>query len=136
MSPASVNAQNESTVWARTYLDPLLLNKKKNGTLDRAKTFKGFKYSKGQLVRISRIGDKFTRAYDAQFSHEHFKINRRYLSQNMPLYSLSDMKNEKVEGRFYEYELQLINEPPANKLYNVEKVLKTRGRGKNEEQLV
>lgn len=135
LSPAEVNKTNESTVWRRLHLDPVVSKSDRKITVP---SFRGYKYNIGDFVRITRLGDNFSCHYDANFTHEHFKVIVKHKSQNQPMYTLQDVGNppETITGRFYENEMTSIKPVSADKKYKVEKVLRTRGRGRNQQNLV
>ena len=49
------------------------------------------------------------------------------------MYRLVDENGESVDGTFYRQELQLVDKPES---YVIDRVLKTRGKGKNKESFV
>ncbi len=93
------------------------------------------KYKVGQIVRISRLKQVFSKSYDHQYTTELFTIVTVFKRDGIPLYNLKDFKQESVTGSFYEQEL-LPATTPKNGIYKIDKVLKTRGKGRNKESLV
>ena len=92
------------------------------------------KYKPGQLVRISRLKEAFTREYSLKWSGELFKIRRVYMRDpKTPIYLLDDFAGDPIVGTFYEQEITPAAEP---EIYKIEKILKTRKRGKKKEVLV
>ena len=93
-----------------------------------------FAYKVGDKVRISQLKTSFQREYDNKWSYEIFKIIRRYIRQDQPIYIISDWFGEHVEGTFYQKELQKvdINQKP----WRVEEILDTDGIGRNKKYLV
>ena len=57
------------------------------------------------------------------------------MRKGLPIYRLKDYAGDAVEGTFYEPELQKIIFD-KNKPFKVEKVLKTKGKGKNKKYFV
>ena len=111
MAPSQVDESNEQLV--RNKLYPL-----------KPKTFK-FKYDVGDTVRISVKREPFEKSYTGCWSEELFKIHRRY--ETVPVtYGLKDLAEEDIKGKFYEQELQKVIE--TERVYVVEKILKTRKR--------
>ena len=53
---------------------------------------------------------------------------------NPPTYSLKDYDDEKIEGTFYDTEVQKVIK--MDDIYKIEKILKTRRRGRVKEYLV
>ena len=52
----------------------------------------------------------------------------------MTRYKLKDILDEIIEGTFFEDELVLYT--PTNDVYNIEKIIQTRGKGRNKQHLV
>lgn len=137
--PASVEPSNRDQVWANQFLIPaihrwnrMLKKKKRTGFPSRRKQFQ-FKID--DAVRVSHLKTVFERGFEQKFSSEFFKIDKRYRRDGIPIYSLRDLAGDKIEGAFYQHELQRVS-VHASKSYEVEKILKTRGRGRNKEVLV
>lgn len=77
----------------------------------------------GDLVRISKQKNTFTRGYQPQSQIEIFKIQKISSNKRIPLYYLSNYEeNENIEGGFYEFELTPVN----IETFRIEKVLKRR----------
>ena len=76
----------------------------------------------------------FQREYDNKWSYEIFKIIRRYIRQDQPIYTISDWFGEKIEGTFYQKELQKVytNQKP----WRVEEILDTDSIGRKKRYLV
>ena len=83
-------------------------------------TQKKYKYSIGELVRISKAKATFRKGYLPHWSEETFRIYERSI-YTQPVYYLQDYNNELIKGLFYEKELQRVQEQDE---YRVEKVLK------------
>jgi len=64
-----------------------------------------------------------------------FVIDSEYGSFPQPLYTLRDLQNRPIVGRFYEHELQKITILPDH-LYKIDKILETKGRGRSKRYLV
>ena len=62
------------------------------------------KFKIGDQVRIRRKIDTFHRGYKIQFTEELFTITS-IPTNNPPTYTVKDLKNEVIEGKFYEPEL-------------------------------
>jgi len=90
----------------------------------KPKSFK-FKFDVGDTVRISIKRQPFDKSYTGNWSEELFKIHSRY--ETVPVtYGLNDLAEENIRGKFYEQELQKVAE--TDRVYIVEKILKTRKR--------
>ena len=85
------------------------------------KTKKLGKFKIGDRVRISLEKNIFEKGYETNWTQEIFVIyNIKY--SNVPYYYLKDLNNEKLQGTFYEQELQKTKQ---DDLYTIEKILKT-----------
>ena len=106
MKPVNVRRKHQHAIRRRLY--------------PKERTQKKYKYSIGELVRISKARATFRKGYLPQWSEETFRIfNRKLLTQ--PVYYLQDYNNELIKGIFYEEELQRVQEQDE---YRIEKVLK------------
>ena len=85
------------------------------------KTKKLGKFKIGDKVRISLEKNIFEKGYETNWTQEIFVIYDIKYS-NVPYYYLKDLNNEKLEGTFYEQELQKTKQ---DDLYTIEKILKT-----------
>ena len=77
----------------------------------------------------------FERVYDEKWMREIFKIVQSSKCFGICKYCLCDLDGEEVKGTFYEPEFQLVNYS-AQGSFEIEMVIKKRGRGKKEEVLV
>lgn len=119
--PSKVNKHNETNVWLRQYSDVL-------------KPTKPPKFKVGDQVRIHKAQNIFSKGYEQKWTDEIFtiaSINDKY--QPM-LYTLSDENDEVITGSFYEKELQLVDNP--QKLYRIDRIIRTRKVGKKKQALV
>ena len=117
MRPSEVCAKNEIDVYNNLYGEKPV---KKQKTV--------FKYTVGDLVRISKTRGPFTKGYDENYTHEYFTITK-CIARIPPVYKLEDYDGEPIEGSFYEQELQKIV-VPSDKNFKVESILQRKGRGK------
>ena len=85
------------------------------------KTKKPGKFKIGDRVRISLEKNIFEKSYETNWTEEIFVIYDIKYS-NVPYYYLKDLNNEKLQGTFYEQELQKTKQ---DDLYTIEKILKT-----------
>ena len=85
------------------------------------KTKKPGKFKIGDRVRISLEKNIFEKGYETNWTQEIFVIYDVKYS-NVPYYYLKDLNNEKLQGTFYEQELQKTKQ---DDLYTIEKILKT-----------
>ena len=84
------------------------------------KTKKPGKFKIGDRVRLSLEKNIFEKGYETNWTQEIFEIYDIKYS-NVPYYYLKDLNNEKLQGTFYEQELQKTKQD----LYTIEKILKT-----------
>ena len=75
------------------------------------------------------------REYSQKWTLELFKIDTRFRREGVPVYTILDWDGERVDGTFYEPELQPVTIDPTME-YRVEKILKRRVRNKRKEVLV
>ena len=68
------------------------------------------------------------------FSKEIFTISKTIL-RRPPVYKIKDYDSEELQGTFYEQELQKIVKRSGD-TYDIEKILKKRGKGKNVQYFV
>ena len=76
-----------------------------------------------------------TREYSQKWTGELFKIDTRFRREGVPVYTILDWDGERVDGTFYEPELQPVTIDPTTE-YRVEKIPKRRVRNKRKEVLV
>ena len=86
------------------------------------KTKKLGKFKIGDRVRISLEKNTFEKGYETNWMQEIFVIYGIKCS-NVPYYYLKDLNNKKLQGTFYEQELQKTKQ---DDLYTIEKILKTK----------
>jgi len=106
--------------------------KKRNKIIDKGSKMKP-KFKVGDIVRIKSQPGKFNRGYKQQFSREYFQIV--YLDYRFPIptYRLKSLNiGDAIHGIFYENELQIVK----GGTFWIEKILKTRIRGRKKEFLV
>ena len=87
------------------------------------------------MVRISYVKKPFSRGYQQQYTEEMFWVTSRIHRQNFALYTLKDCQDEKIQGTFYQAELQKVLKD-ENTLWKVEKVVRQRKKGRQKEYLI
>ena len=92
-----------------------------------------YKFNIGDQVRISKIKRTFEKGYLPNFSEEIFNVSKQ-IPRDPPVYKQKDYDGEELKGTFYEKELQKVIKP--DDVYEVEKILRKRGRGRNVQYLV
>lgn len=85
------------------------------------------KFKKGEQVRISLLRTKFTRGYHQSFTTEIWRIKEVLTNLPLPRYKVSDENGDELTQILNENEL--IKYEPQSDIYQIERVLKTRGRG-------
>ena len=118
--PAEVTTENEKKVWHTLYDHDAVKNVK-------------YKFKIGDQVRISKMKRTFEKGYLPNFSKEIFIISKQ-IPRDPPVYKLKDLDGEELKGTFYEQELQKVIK--EDDVYEIEKILKKRGRGNNVHYLV
>jgi hypothetical protein len=79
------------------------------------------KFAVGDIVRISRLKDKFEKGYHPNWSEELLKVVK--INDTSPrTYQIEALDGEPVVGSFYEQEMQKSKQL-QNNLYRVEKIL-------------
>ena len=92
------------------------------------------KFNIGDTVRVWIKRTKFHRGYYENFTKEYFIISNVLTNLPVPRYKLKDILEEVIEGTFFEDEL--VSYIPKDDVYAIEKVIKTKGNGKNKKHLV
>ena len=92
------------------------------------------KFKVGETVRIWLKRTAFHRGYYENYTREYFKIDKVLNNLPVPRYKLKDILDENIEGAFFEDELVLYT--PTNDVYNIEKIIQTKGKGKQKKHLV
>ena len=95
---------------------------------------KKYKFNVGDQVKISKYKKFFEKGYLLSWTAETFIIAQR-LPRNPPVYRLKEANSDLIQGTFYETELQRVIEKSSH-LFRIEKILKSRGKGKKKEVLV
>ena len=67
------------------------------------------KFRLNDLVRIFREKSKFLRIYKSQMTDEIFQICEIFDNFRKPLYGIKDLKGERVDGRWHQWELTLVH---------------------------
>ena len=119
--PINVTQKNEREVWHTLYGE-----REKKGPVK-------YKFEIGDQVRISKMKRTFEKGYLPNFSKEIFTVSQQ-IPRDPPVYKLKDYDQEELSGTFYNEELQKVIK--EDNVYEVEKILKSRGKGKNREVFV
>lgn len=97
---------------------------------------KSRKYQIDDFVRISKIRSVFSKGYVGGWSNEIFKIVRISESRDPVVYYLEDLDGEPIDTFFYEEELCRVQKNLNTKHFGVEKILRTRGKGRKKQYFV
>ena len=119
--PINVTQNNEQEVWHTLY------GKRESKGNNK------YKFDVGDQVRICKMKRTFEKGYLPNFSKEIFTISQQ-IPRQPPVYKLKDYDQEELDGTFYNEELQKVIK--EDDVYEIEKVLKKRGKGKNKEVFV
>lgn len=111
LAPIQVNQRNAKRLLQTVYSHTKTVDPKKP------------KFRVGQKVRISKYRAAFSKGYTPNWSNEIFKIVKVRIT-NPTTYIIEDDKGQKIQGGFYEYELQKTKH---DDVYLVEKVLRKKG---------
>ena len=68
-----------------------------------------YKFETGDVVRIARFREPFTREYDEHWTHELFVVADRDTQQGIPMYVIKDYANKEIEGKFYTREKHKVS---------------------------
>lgn len=120
------------SVWRHMYntYSPAQKTKKKKKEKRKVPKFKA-----DDTVRIAKEKGTFAKGYETNWSKEVFVVDSVYGSFPRPLYVLRDLNNKPLVGRFYEHELQSVI-LPRDRLYQIDKIVRTEGRGRSKRYLV
>ena len=111
-APVEVTKENESTIRERMY-----------GKEVTSKSSAKFKV--GDKVRISKTRRTFDKGYLPHWTEEVFTI-ADVIDTKPRTYKLEDYGQEKIEGSFYEKEIQRVVK--TDKIFKIENILSTRKR--------
>jgi L-rhamnose mutarotase len=94
-------------------------------------------YKIGSYVRISRISPSpFRKNFDQNWSEEIFEIVEVDTKDKPIMYTIKDVNEKIIRGKFYHEELQVIAKDDIPPIYRIEHVIRTRGTGKHKQYLI
>ncbi|GFV68771.1 chromo domain-containing protein [Trichonephila clavipes] len=93
-----------------------------------------FSFAAGDIVRLSKARKTFRKGYLLGWTEETFRIYERYPTIP-PTYKLQELNSKEIGGRFYNKELQKIDES-INAYWAIEKIIRTKGRGASRQLFV
>jgi len=93
------------------------------------------KFKVGDYVRIPSAKTIFSKEGTGKWTIEIFKIN--LVKNTKPItYGIEDLKEEPIEGSYYEQELQKVPPQVIDQPFRIEKIIETKGKGKNKKAFV
>jgi transposase InsO family protein len=124
-TPASVNRLNEADLWLKMYSN----NNNNNNSISTKSLLQI-----GKFCRIAREKSVLKKNFSQNWSDEVFVIVGIDTKHLPTMYILQDLHGETIRGKFYKQELQIIAHKP--RVYRVEKILKTKGKGATKQYYV
>ena len=121
MKPVDVNLLNAQAVWKTLY------GKEKTKSIR-------YKFKVGEQVHISKFKCTFRKGYLPNWTEEVITIAQK-IPRSPPVYRIKEYDGTLIKGTFYEKELQKITQKNTD-LFRIERIIKSRGRGKNKEYLI
>lgn len=122
--PNKVDKSNETRLWAYMYLKP---TKKKDRMAKKSKKTRrrAFKFKVGDMVRLTYEKKPFQRSFYQNWTSEVFKISSRFMRQAVRMYSIVDLKGDKIVGQFYESEMTRVKRD-QDSLWFIDEIIKTK----------
>ena len=120
MRPIDVDSDQVQEIYERVFTNTSTIVKKFSLKID-------------DKVRISKYKTVFSKGYTPNWSEEIFKVSEQ-VAREPNVYKISDLAVDRVEGIFYELELQKVSND--DDIYKVESIVRTRVRNKQKEVLV
>ena len=84
---------------------------------------------------MSKLRQPFAKGYEENWSGEVFIVRKRFKIRGKALYKLQDWVGDVIEGNFYPKEMSKVDKSDDDH-WQIEKVVKTRKRGKKKEFLI
>jgi len=109
MTPSEVSKENEEEIWNRVYFNDEIIN---------------FKFKIGDKVRISLDKNIFEKGYTPNWSEEIFIVHKT-IPRVPAVYQIKDLRNEIIEGNFYEEQLQKVFHDDDEE-YRIDHIIKTK----------
>ncbi|XP_023245969.1 uncharacterized protein LOC111643083 [Copidosoma floridanum] len=99
-------------------------------------TYKNPKYNVEDLIRISKTRSVFAKGYESSWTLELFRIVRISCTRQPSVYFLRDLADEDIGDFFYEEELSRVRKELSKSFFEVDKILKSRGKGRSKKFFV
>ena len=131
MTPTQATQSSNIAVWKNQYE-----NKRRIKQPPR-KPRRGveYKFNLNDYVKLVVKRYPFQREYNQRYTTEIFKITSRKKKGELSLYNVKDLNNEGIIGDFQDKELTRVF-VPEDKIYKIDKVIKTRKRNNRTEYFV
>lgn len=126
LAPTHVTTENQVELWNLMHIP---------AGQNVSRKVRKYRFRKGDRVRISYVKRTFERAYQTKYTEEVFRVTLAFRRRGLPVYKLSDLADEPVDAVFYADELVRVLKSNDD-LWKIDKILKTRGKGKNKQALV
>lgn len=123
MAPSQVTPRDVKKIWLRM--------QKQHGKIRQGKV----KFRLGQKVRMVKEKGHFAKGFETNFTNEVFQIVKVIDRHPQPVYELSDMQNQPIDGQFYNFELTAV-QLPSDTEFEIEKIVASRKRRGVVEKLV
>jgi hypothetical protein len=127
--PIEVNSKNSREVWDFLYSG---LGRYPKAITQPEKLKPKFKV--GETVKISAYKQCFAKGYRPNWTFEIFKVIK-VVKRNPTVYIIEDTQGEEIKGHWYVEELQRVSADETTE-FQVEEVIKTRGKGVNKQLFV
>lgn len=122
MRPIDVTRDNAMDLWLRLY------GKAPKATTDKKKI------NVGDRVRISKVKSTFEKGYLPNWTEEEFFVDEVNKKFKPTMYKLIDYHGNPIEGKFYSYELQVVDR--SEEVYMIDRIVKRKGHGNHRKYLV
>lgn len=131
MTPKQATTSKSYTVWKNQYYKSPVRELKPT----KPKRERPYKFNVDDYVKIVVKRSPFQREYNQRYTTEVFKITKKRKKGDISLYNIKDLNNEGIIGDFQDQELTKVI-VPDDKVYKIDKVIKTRTRKGVKEYLV
>ena len=121
--PIDVNSKNSDAIYEDVFADEPVTRDKSDLKI-------------GDYVRIALLKGIYRKGYEESYSREVFIIDDiTHKNKKVPMYTLKEVDGETIKGSFLKEEVQKVVFDP-NATYPIEKIIETKGTGRNKIYLV
>ena len=120
--PYKVNKDNAESYFIKQYLPDEKLTAKEKKTENKLLPYE---FSIGDNVRIVAERSQFKKSYREKYTIEYFVVSKRYYRNIYPIYQISDILSNPIEGTFRTEELEKIIVKDDN-VYKIEEILSSK----------